>query len=381
MKVAMAVRTFLAVAVFVVAGQYGATAADAPAFEKYKTIVDLQFMKENAVIPVKDGFLVVDSRPSRKYDAGHIPGALNIPDTSFDKMTGLLPQDKDGVLIFYCGGLKCPLSHKSAFKAEKLGYADIKVFAAGEPAWTQDGNLISVGAKYVKKALDKGSAVVVDARPSRKVKSTGIVPGAINIPDTRFAKMTDMLPQDKDAELIFYCGGPKCPLSPKSAMKAKGLGYTNVKLYQAGHPDWLKLYGKTEMVADAGNPAMKPAMKKAAPAAAIKAGPDGDTIEIESFKTILANSPDAVHIIDVRDASEFAGGAFPGAVNIPVDEIEDRAAELPSDKPIVFVCATGARSGEAYDIVQLEREELTTYFLDAEVTYGGDGSYEIKAAM
>ncbi|MCG8508780.1 MAG: rhodanese-like domain-containing protein, partial [Rhodospirillales bacterium] len=96
----LAIRTVLAVAVFVFAGHFGATAADAPAFEKYKNIVDLRFMKENAVIPVKDGVLVVDSRPSRKYDAGHIPGAVNIPDSRFDKMTDMLPEDKGALLVF-----------------------------------------------------------------------------------------------------------------------------------------------------------------------------------------------------------------------------------------------------------------------------------------
>jgi len=382
MKPVLAARTILAVSVLVLVGHHGAIAADEPVFEKYTNIIDLQAMKEIAVIPVKDGVLVIDARPARKYDAGHIPGAVNIPDTQFDKMTGLLPADKGSHLIFYCGGLKCPLSHKSAFKAEALGYTNAAVFAEGEPAWTQDGNLISVGTKYVEKALGAGTALVVDARPARKVKSEGIVPGAINIPDTQFDKRAGLLPADKDMELIFYCGGFKCPLSPKSAMKAKALGYTNVKVYQAGHPDWLKAHGGAQMAAaeaEAESPAKEMAAAPAADAD-IQAGPDGDTITVESFKAILADAPGAILIVDVRDAGEFEAGSFPGAVNIPVDEIEDRVAELPDDRPIVFVCSTGARSGEAYDIVQLEREELKTYFLDAEVSYGKDGNFDIKVA-
>ncbi len=376
MKTALAVRTFLAVAVFAFVSNHGAVAADDPAFDQYKNIVDLQFMKENAVIPVKDGVLVIDARPSRKYDEGHIPGAINIPDTFFDKMSGKLPEDKSSLLIFYCGGVKCPLSHKSAVKAEDLGYTNIQVFAAGEPAWTQDGNLISVGAKYVKAALAAGTATVIDARPTRTVKSTGIIPAAINIPDTFFDKMTDKLPQDKSAELIFYCGGYKCPLSPKSAAKAKDLGYTNVKVYQAGYPDWTETFGAGEQVAQAEGGAAK----TTAPAAVLKAGPSGDAVDVESLRAVLAEAPDSIYVVDVRDASEFEAGSIPGAINIPVDEMMDRVAELPEDKPIVFVCATGARSGEAYDIVLMERDDLKVYFLDAEVTYAG-GGYEIKAMM
>ncbi|MCG8512344.1 MAG: hypothetical protein MI741_24250, partial [Rhodospirillales bacterium] len=294
---------------------------------------------------------------------------------------GMLPKDKNALVIFYCGGLKCPLSHKSAFKAEKLGYTNIKVYAMGEPAWKKDGNLISVSEKYVKKLIDKNAAyTLVDSRPARKVKKVGTVPTAINIPDTQFKKKTAMLPADKARELIFFCGGNKCPLSPKSANKAIELGYSNVKVFQAGHPAWLAAYGKTETVADAdADGAM--AKKAAAPASAkLEIGLDGDTVTVASFKKILETAPESVHIIDVRDVSEFESGALKTAVNIPVDEIEDQVADLPSDKPIVFVCATGARSGEAYDIVSLEREDLKMYFVDAEITYGTDGSYEFKPA-
>ena len=64
--------------------------------------------------------------------------AVSIPDSQFDKMTDKLPADKDALLIFYCGGLKCKLSHKSATKAEKLGYTNVKVFAEGYPKWISD---------------------------------------------------------------------------------------------------------------------------------------------------------------------------------------------------------------------------------------------------
>ena len=49
--------------------------------------------------------VIVDSRPKRaKFDKGHIPSAISIPDTQFDKLKGKLPTDKATPLIFYCGG-------------------------------------------------------------------------------------------------------------------------------------------------------------------------------------------------------------------------------------------------------------------------------------
>jgi rhodanese-related sulfurtransferase len=49
--------------------------------------------------------IIVDSRPKRaKFDKGHIPSAISIPDTQFDKLKGKLPADKATPLVFYCGG-------------------------------------------------------------------------------------------------------------------------------------------------------------------------------------------------------------------------------------------------------------------------------------
>ena len=53
--------------------------------------------------------------------------------------------------------------------------------------------------------------------------------------------------------------------------------------------------------------------------------------------------------------------------------------DLPTDKPTVFFCGTGGRAGEAYDMVQMFRPELNTYFLNAEVELTGDGGYKLKA--
>lgn len=374
MKAAMAFRTTLVALAFVLAGQTGTRAADAPKFEQYKNIIDVQAMAELAVVPVRDDVMVVDSRPAKIYDEGHIPGAVSIPNTFFPKLTGMLPKDKAHALVFYCGGLACPLSHKSAFKAEKLGYTNIKVFAAGFPAWVKAGHLASISAKQVKKMIDaKAPVTLIDARPSRVAKA-GMVPGAINIPDTFFAKMTAKLPADKAAELVFYCGGVKCPLSPKSAAKAIKLGYTNVKLFQEGYPAWKAAYGDAgAAVADSGS-----SMVNGAKAAALVIGPSGDTVDLASFKKVLAEAPDSIQVVDVRDPGEFAAGTIKGSHNIPVDKMFDRFGEVAKDKPVVFVCATGTRAAEAYDIAKMENADAKVYFLDAHVTYNGDGSFDAK---
>lgn len=53
------------------------------------------------------------------------------------------------------------------------------------------------------------------------------------------------------------------------------------------------------------------------------------------------------YLIDVREEDEYADGHLPGAVNLPLSELEQRYREIQSDKPIVLVCARGGRSAQA----------------------------------
>jgi len=58
--------------------------------------------------------------------------------------------------------------------------------------------------------------------------------------------------------------------------------------------------------------------------------------------------PEGATVIDVRTPAEFAGGHVAGSINIPLDTVQ---RELPRFKaiegPIVLVCASGNRSGQA----------------------------------
>lgn len=43
-------------------------------------------------------------------------------------------------------------------------------------------------------------------------------------------------------------------------------------------------------------------------------------------------------IVDVRSPDEYAAGHVSGALNIPLDELEERSAEIPQDRPVVTYC-------------------------------------------
>jgi phage shock protein E len=52
-------------------------------------------------------------------------------------------------------------------------------------------------------------------------------------------------------------------------------------------------------------------------------------------------------LLDVRNTSEYASGALPGAMNIPVTVIDSLLSELDISRPIVVYCASGTRAGQA----------------------------------
>ena len=143
------------------------------------------------------------------------------------------------------------------------------------------------------------------------------------------------------------------------------LGYTNVKVFSDGYPAWVKYVGEEK-------PAAQPA------ATSVKSGAEEGSIDIEYFKETYASNPDAFHMIDVRDPEEFAQGTIKGAQNIPVDQLEDQIPSLPTDKPIVFICGTGARSGESFYMAQDVRPELkNVYYIDAEMKVNKDGTFTL----
>lgn len=345
----------------------------------YPDLVQIDFVEKYAVLPPPNDVLLIDSRPTaRKYDIGHIPGAVNIPDTQFDRHIDKLPEDKSTLLIFYCEGPECMLSHHSAFKAEKLGYSNIKVYPEGYPDWIAKGHIGGVSVAYIKKLMDEQAPMtLIDSRPKARKYDLGHIPGAISIPDTQFDTMTHLLPADKAAPLYFYCEGLICNLSSKSAEKAKKLGYTDIKVVPYGYPGWVEAYGSGTTAASAPAASAAPAAAAAAPVSgpAIVSGKESGSITVASFEEILKQAPDTVVMVDVRDAREFETGSFKGAINIPINVLESQLASLPTDKPIIFLCGAGGRSGEAHDIAKLFRSELNTYFLNAQIKWSKDGSY------
>lgn len=65
------------------------------------------------------------------------------------------------------------------------------------------------------------------------------------------------------------------------------------------------------------------------------------TISVLQLRT---QPPASALLVDVRSGTEFASGHIPGAVNIPMDQIEARLDDLGVNVPLVLICQAGKRA-------------------------------------
>lgn len=56
-------------------------------------------------------------------------------------------------------------------------------------------------------------------------------------------------------------------------------------------------------------------------------------------------------LVDVREPDEVAQGTLPGAVNIPLGDLPNRMDELDRHRPVVLLCRSGGRSGQAAEML------------------------------
>jgi rhodanese-related sulfurtransferase len=100
----------------------------------------------------------------------------------------------------------------------------------------------------------------------------------------------------------------------------------------------------------------------------IETGETGRTLSVAALTQRLEQG-EAVQIIDVRSPGEYAAGHIPGAVNIPMEQVEARQGDLRPDLPVALICQSGRRAGIACTLLEHERP-------DAIVLEGGTSAWQ-----
>ena len=100
----------------------------------------------------------------------------------------------------------------------------------------QAGEFPDISIAEVKAAAESKKATIIDVNGTSSWKD-GHIPGAVDF-QSKKADLAKVLPSDKGALVIAYCGGPSCGAYAAAAKAAKELGYTNVKHMSAGISGW-----------------------------------------------------------------------------------------------------------------------------------------------
>ena len=108
----------------------------------------------------------------------------------------------------------------------------------------QAGEFPDISIDEMKAAIAAKKVTVIDVNGEESYKK-GHVPSALEFGAVK-EKLASVLPKDKKALVVAYCGGPKCQAYTAAATAAKKLGYKNVKHMSAGISGWLQAGEKTE---------------------------------------------------------------------------------------------------------------------------------------
>jgi len=70
-------------------------------------------------------------------------------------------------------------------------------------------------------------------------------------------------------------------------------------------------------------------------------------ISVEKAHEMIEGNPEEIILLDVRTEGEYNAEYIPGAINIPLSDLENRIDELDSSKAIIVYCKSGSRSRTA----------------------------------
>lgn len=113
-------------------------AQDDPVAEAIIDYMDFATYEAGILLPAQvdqsvfDAATFVDTRDAAQFDAGHIPGAINI---EWRQVAGQLAALPDGMVILYCN--TGSLSAQATFAARLMGYENVVVLQGGFNEWQE----------------------------------------------------------------------------------------------------------------------------------------------------------------------------------------------------------------------------------------------------
>ncbi|MFZ4582527.1 MAG: FAD-dependent oxidoreductase [Paludibacter sp.] len=282
--------------------------------------------------------IFIDVRDVFAYEKSHVMGAMHIPLELLPEKLSSIPANRP-VLVYDETGKK---GHQALRTLIGAGFTDVTNISGGHASMQRQAravgftnleiDLLEIDIKEIgdsknikaeneklseekeTKKEDFSSQIIVDVRTPQEFRS-GAVPNAVNIPLDELMQRYEELGNNIEREIIVYCAS-----GARSA-------YAQRMLAQIGYTSVTNGGGIAQMMAQVRS-----------------------TNQPKQETKQVSNEP---LIVDVRTRGEFAGGAYPGAVNIELDQLQSRLNELgDKSRDITVYCASGARSAYAQRMLQ-----------------------------
>lgn len=207
----------------------------------------------------------------------------------------------------------------------------------------------------LKAKVDAGdkNLLLIDVRKAEDYAKSHIK-GAVNVPFAKVNEYLDKLPADKD--IVVYCYTGQTAGQTVAIMNMYGLKAKSLHLgFDSG---WI---GKNNFPVDTTPNQLPATSNPAKPDAAIAkilkdyyVNMPADTHKITSKDLqALIEKGDAMQIVDIRSAADFAKGHVKGAINIPFKEVNKHFAEFAKDKPVFVYCYTGQTAGQTVAVLNV----------------------------
>ena len=85
---------------------------------------------------------LLDCSGTESFSRHHISGAIDL-EANKERLTALLPAQKDALIVSYCSNENCPRYKKGVEAAAELGYTQIKHFKPGIRGWVDAGEAVA----------------------------------------------------------------------------------------------------------------------------------------------------------------------------------------------------------------------------------------------
>jgi rhodanese-related sulfurtransferase len=88
--------------------------------------------------------IVAEILGPQSFEAGHLPGAINLPLEGFIENAQRRLPEKTAEIVVYCSSVTCQNSHVAQRKLASVGYQNVRLYRGGKAAWKEAGLPLAV---------------------------------------------------------------------------------------------------------------------------------------------------------------------------------------------------------------------------------------------